>query len=453
MLNTTVPNNPLLSELEIKALHDQVIAEYKSFEDKLKVNWITDKVSYQSPVNFNESMTKPRHRWFPYKEGFSPSFVSSFISNNGIDRNSGIVFDPFSGVGTTPIVGGESGFSSFGVDVSPLSSFIAKTKAIEFDRSELFLFLEQIEDFNFAELKDEYPKPNNETVVKYYSKDYLSALLMVRNYIEKITSRKNKDLFFLAYLSILEYFSTHKRAGNGVKIKTKLTYSSEQLSPLVVVKRKLISILREYHSDLCVKPKSGDITIVEGSALDENLYKNLAPIAGVITSPPYANCFDYSKIYLRELWLGDFFKNKEDHAGFRESSIRSHVHATWNERNSDLLNPIVETLIRPALYGQKLWSKKIPSMLSGYFKDMSRVLQLVHPKCIAGARLGFVVSNSFYGGIPIATDLLVAQSALELGFKVISIDVYRSIVPSSQQYKRIEDKYFMRESLVILEKV
>ncbi|MDX1940292.1 MAG: hypothetical protein SFU99_07060, partial [Saprospiraceae bacterium] len=134
-------------------------------------------------------------------------------------------------------------------------------------------------------------------------------------------------------------------------------------------------------------------------------------------------------------------------------SLRSHVHATWPERYSYLSNELVDGYIRDILDQQDLWSTKIPSMLSGYFKDMGQLLSLLGDRLAPGARAGFVVSNSFYGGVPIATDLLLAQTAAKLGYKTVGIDVYRGIVPSSQQYKLIEDKYFMRESLVIVEKI
>ena len=32
-------------------------------------------------------------------------------------------------------------------------------------------------------------------------------------------------------------------------------------------------------------------------------------IDGIIFSPPYANCFDYTEIYKLELWFGGFVKD------------------------------------------------------------------------------------------------------------------------------------------------
>ena len=54
--------------------------------------------------------------------------------------------------------------------------------------------------------------------------------------------------------------------------------------------------------------------IIEGSCLDSYKLPKKADV--VITSPPYANCFDYSKVYLIELWMGDFFCTREDQQSF-----------------------------------------------------------------------------------------------------------------------------------------
>src|SRR5205807_2242003 len=94
----------------------------------------------------------------------------------------------------------------------------------------------------------------------------------------------------------------------------------------------------------------------------------------VLTSPPYANCFDYSKIYLCELWLGDFFESRSSQQQFRSDSVRSHVHARWPARFASKGSEIVDTLVRPLLARQNLWSAAIPEMLSGYFADLGQLL-------------------------------------------------------------------------------
>ena len=165
----------------------------------------------------------------------------------------------------------------------------------------------------------------------------------------------------------------------------------------------------------------------------------------VLTSPPYANCFDYSKVYTCELWLGDFFKNGECQREFRMNSVRSHVHARWPERFEGKGNSVMDDVIAPVLSSKKLWSNQIPTMLSGYFKDMGQVLSGLSKRMESNSVAGFVVGNSVYGGIPIATDLLIGATASRYGFRTEQVEIYRRIIPSSQQYRQLADREYFEK--------
>ena len=260
-------------------------------------------------------------------------------------------------------------------------------------------------------------------------------------------------MFKLAFLSSVETFSTHRKAGNGVKRKTNFRYLDSNSDAVGIVKQEITRKLNLMLEDLNLPQMPLVPQYRQASCLEEQEYAEVGPISAVLTSPPYANCFDYSKIYMSELWLGDFFGSKQDQQLFREKSVRSHVHATWDDRHTDMGVSIVNNEIRDHLKLEKLWSPKIGNMLSGYFKDLGKYLSLVHPHLIPGAYVGFVVGNSFYGGIPIATDLLLTELGKKTGYIPHAVKVYRKIIPSSQQYrKQSHDRRFMRESLVILQK-
>jgi len=172
--------NSVISSVNIENIHDSLAEAYKAIESKIEINYLNSNVSYISPVNFSESMATPRHRWFPYKEGFSPSFVKNFLKKN-LDKNKkGTVLDPFCGVGTTPIVSSELGYSAVGMDVSPLAIFVAQTKSIQLSGPELIEFRATIEAFYQDNLVGVHPSPDNETVKSYYDSDYLTAILKVR---------------------------------------------------------------------------------------------------------------------------------------------------------------------------------------------------------------------------------------------------------------------------------
>jgi hypothetical protein len=432
-------------ETDIDRLYDH----YTRLEHLIRVENADARTTYRSPVNFIESMQRPRHRWFPYKEGFSPSFVRQFIEE--FDPTGGPVFDPFSGSGTTPIVAAEMGRRSVGMDVSPLTSFIANAKTIGLSEQDAARFDRQIDDFAGAPLMELAEPPQNETVQRYFLPHYLDALLRVKAYFADLEDPRFRDLFKLAFLAAIEPFSTHRKAGNGVKRKTRSSFEPDAAGALQHVRGFISDQLRLYLSDIKCSVDVSGASFRQVTSLDDEQYSGLDSISCLLTSPPYANCFDYSKIYLSELWLGDFFVTKADHKQFRQSSVRSHVHSTWDDRHDTFGSAVVENLIREHIEAQDLWSPRIGSMLAGYFQDLGKLLATVKPRLERGAHLGFVVGNSFYGGVAVATDLLLAEVGLNLGYDVQEVRVYRGVIPSSQQYRLLGDnRKYMRESLVIL---
>lgn len=430
--------------------------QYLELQNSIIIEKLHSSVTYSTPVNFKEALALPRHRWFPYKEGFSPSFVSNFFKEN-LPKNFKII-DPFSGSGTTALVAAQMGQTGLGIDVNPLVNFVANVKSTSLSKSEFKNFEIQIIDFKKATPKRQKTPPENETVLSYFSKHFLEAALRISLYIDSIENSKVRNLFKLSFLSQLEYFSTHRKAGNGLKRKTdsKLLNSLNANEAFDLFKQKMLVNLNLFANDLTTSSITGSAKFLQTNSLDFeiNPSERVDLFDGALTSPPYANCFDYSKIYCVELWFGDFFKTRDDQKHFRMQSVRSHVHATWPDRHQQLGSNVVKQFVKPFLSEADLWSNKIPSMLEGYFCDLGKLLQQTNRQIKIGSPFGIVVSNSAYGGIPIATDLIISEIAAKFGFETEKIVVYRGIIPSSQQYANLvfgED--LMRESLVVLRKV
>lgn len=400
--------------------------------------------TYSTPVNFKESLNCPIHRWYAYKEGFSPSFVKGFIQQYSTAPTN-IVFDPYGGVGTTVLAANELGFEAYSLDVSPLGNFASRVKNAKYTKADLKCLQETISRFNNYEPNFEDRYGISKTVISYFHKETYEAIIGVRNFVDTIPESKIKDIFMLALLSDIESVSTHKKNGNGVKKKVHQPLPT----PYKAFKELIISRLNVFVGDICNLNKTTKNQIIDGSCIEDYRLPKKADI--VLTSPPYANCFDYSKVYLVELWLGGFFKNQEDQQHFREKSVISHVHYRW-KRKDDTSVPIVESTIVPLLKGRDLWSNSIPSMIAGYFRDMKRCLINLSKNINPGATVGFVVGNPTYAGVVIATDLILADIAESVGYKCQGITIYRKVVPSSQQTKLIEDcdQKYVRESMVIL---
>lgn len=429
---------------ENKALKTQLLDEYAKLEAVFHPSGVTVG-TYDTPVNFNESLKTPIHRWYGYKEGFSPSFVRDFINKYSVSKDS-VVFDPFGGVGTTGLEAIKMGHNSFLMDVNPLGLFASKVKTKHYssqDCDNISAICENLTALNDYPLKAIVP---NETVVRYFAPVTWNALLKIKSYISDISQEMVRDVFSLALLSLIEEISTHHKNGNGVKKKRVLPPESN----FDILKTKVIEKVHLFLDDIESVKFVNNCTILSQSNLEPYNLPVKADI--VLTSPPYANCFDYSKVYLTELWVGGFFVKKDDQNSFRDKSVISHVHYRWQPRNESYGSTLVNELIAPILNTKELWSNNIIPMLKGYFSDMGKFLYNLSENLNVGATVGIVVGNSVYGGTPIATDIILAKQAEEQGYSCEQIKVYRKVIASSQQMIILTDseKELVRESLVVL---
>ena len=430
--------------LKTNKLRKELLSCYKKLESKYRPKGI-EVGTYTTPVNFKESMTIPIHKWYGYKEGFSPSFVNGFIKEHA-SSDSPLVFDPFGGVGTTGLEAIKMGYNAVLMDVNPLGLFASKVKTYHYTASDISDLEKEIIRLKSTNAFPITIEIQNETIKRYFDPQTLDSLLQIKSYISKIENSKINELFTLALLSLIEEISTHHKNGNGVKRKiiqpTPCNY--------VVLRDKITSKVESFVDDIKATDLHADCTIYNQSNLEEYTLPQKADI--VLTSPPYANCFDYSKVYLTELWVGGFFSKREDQKFFREKSVISHVHYKWATRNENYGSKIVNENIIPILEKEKLWSNNIIPMLKGYFSDMGKFLNNLSFNLNPGATVGIVVGNSVYGGTPIATDIILARQAEEMGFVCEQIKIYRKVIASSQQMVKLNDseKHYVRESLIVL---
>lgn len=183
--------------------------------------------------------------------------------------------------------------------------------------------------------------------------------------------------------------------------------------------------------------------------MDKYVEKN--SVTGIIFSPPYANCFDYTEIYKLELWFGKFVSEYAELKELRKQSLHSHLNGNFKIEVENKSDTLTELLVK--LQEKELWDKKIPKMLQLYYDDMFMVLEKCYKVLEHKGFCTIVVGNSAYGGIIFPADLILAEYAEKIGFTVDKIEVDRYIITSSQQYEKTKESgKYLRESVICLVK-
>lgn len=421
---------------------ERLFPVYKKIVDELQEKYkITDGKLFNDLVNFKNNKIVPKHNWYEYKHGYSEDLVKNIIYNENPNK-SDYILDPFCGVGTTNVVSQTEGYKSIGFDINPVAILATQVKTHFYTIDDIKKLNQLIIGFKPESISilEETPK----VITSSFTVEALDCLLRIKYFWENIEDTKHiKNFFQLAYLSIIEKCSLRTKDGNGLKLNPKKK-PIENIFEFYLAKCKVML------DEINISNENEEVIIIHGSSTVEENFVQIADkkVGLSVFSPPYANCFDYCEVYKLEFWLGGFVKNYKDFSKYRSIAMRSHVNSSFDhniknyQEEVDIIADIISTF--------NIWNKNIPDMLRGYFDDTYELLKNIKKLLVKDAKCFIVVANSGYKGILVPTDLLIAEIATCLGYKVNQIFYARKIRSSSQQMKQLNLDYdnLMRETII-----
>jgi site-specific DNA-methyltransferase (adenine-specific) len=412
-------------------------------------------------VNWSDGGGLPIHRWFRYREGFSPALINEF----GLGTR---ILDPFCGSGSIMVGSAHESRSAVGIDVNPLAAFVASVKLTPLKDQDVITAAKFLDRFEREmDHVDSWPAPGLRIIDKVFEPDVLEAVLRLRAVIERRRDDipRLRDFLLLAWLSILQDVGSYFKEGNGIKYRNRKRlktgyvarpegqwqrerFGSDQSAFVRATYRaKLAEMLGDVHAW-----RSGNWTaqrVIQGNALEEAKRLDAQSFDSVIFSPPYANRFDYFESQKVELWFGGFVDTYEDMIALRKRSVRSHLGAALNGDVAPLpeIDELID-LIDPDSYAVRM---RVPALIRGYFSDMARILECCHRVLKPSGGCFVVVGNSAYGGVIIPTDALIARLALNAGFDNAAVVPVRHLTVAPQQRNELRGhEGFMRESVVVM---
>ena len=407
-------------------------------------------------VTFQPNKKVPIHRWYNYTQGYSAKLVETLLKELGIS-SSALVYDPFSGSGTTLLSCRKLGFASVGVEISPLMVWIAKQKVKQWDYNKIRDASAQI-----SSQKKQCASNSNLLFQEYFNKAYapeiLEQIIGWRNWIQDAKlDEEQKDFLTLALLCILEEVSLIRKHGSHYrflnntdsvgleKLNTPTIAFDADIQPVLI--RQIEGMIRDVEITHWHTPLS-DCNIYCGDSL--SFSQEISNIDVVITSPPYLNRNNYIAQQKAEISLLELLPSYDAYRDLVRKTFRSHVESNLSDKPETSIAEIKQILDQLELTDNN--NPKIPQMIAGYFEDLKRTLQVLSQKVNSGGYLAFVVANSRWGGVVVPVDHLLAMLAESYNFSIEKILVTRMKGNSPQQMKRY-GRVPVRESIVIFRKL
>lgn len=374
-------------------------------------------------TTFVDNMKLPIHRWFRYTAGFSAEWVNSVFNKfpNAIN-----VLDPFVGSGTVLIEGQLKGKNTYGVEAHTLIHQIAESKLLwNIDIESFFissrLLLEEAAKIKLP--KKNYPKLLN----KIYPEKTLEELFQLKESLKRVkTTDDNKKLLWFVITSILRITSPVGTAQWQYVLPGRT--KSKALQPFTAYENKVDMLVKDMETVQKKKWNLGNAYLFKGDSRKlENIEDNSIDL--VITSPPYANNYDYADATRIEL----SFWYEIDNWGELQSLVKNDIiractqhvahirHEVDELFNSACLLPIrdelkvqFDELARVRLtHGGK---KNYHLMALAYFKDLGDTFVALRRVCREDAEMCFVIGDSAPYGVYLPVDRWLGELAIGAGF-------------------------------------
>ena len=296
-------------------------------------------------VSFQANKIEALHSWIKYREGFSAQLIEILFAEFGIEPGQ-TVLDPFAGSCTTMLEAQLHGIDAVGIELLPHChlAWEAKSRAFSYSVNELTYIREQIRTNRPPRTENPYPHLN--ITESAFPPDVERVLVDYTLWFDEMSiSDDTKTLCRASVMSILEDVSYTRKDGqylrwdaraakiirrNRVRIEQgKKPVKGIDKGTLPTVKdallRKLDTIIRDV-VDLQQQPlPPSHQALIKGNTLYELPKMKPNQFDAVITSPPYANRYDYTRTYALELaFLAELYRTCKSgaHIAFVNDNVR-----------------------------------------------------------------------------------------------------------------------------------
>lgn len=385
------------------------------------------------------------HGMFKYPCKFIPE-IPRWGINAFLPQKKGVIFDPFSGSGTTLLEANINGIDAYGTEIDDIAKLIIKVKTTVLDLEQIE-FLEQsyLEIINTISRDDaEVLRPEIDNLEHWFSENTINELGRMKVYIDHIENDDIRDFFKLCMVSII------KRVSNADDTSPKPYVSNKIIKVPPTVEKEFSTVFHRYKQmmlELLNVDKMGNTNIIQGDALEFSMPSG---IDLAITSPPYINAFDYGRtMRLENLWMGtlteaELRQKKSQYVGTEKIDSKMEKGDFSILEKSNLLKGYYEQIVEQ--------DEKRALIVKKFFEDIEKNLHCIYRQINTGGKYMIVIGNSAIRKVNVESWKVIEEIANKMGFKTIQYFSYIIQNPYIRIPRKGMGGKISRDYVLVLEK-
>ena len=414
---------------------------------------VPESSSNPNKLSYND---KPFHDWYRFVLSFPAHLVREYIAKFGLNETDTLL-DPFCGTGTTLVEAKLNKIPSVGIEANDVAHFACSVKVDwDIDPDKLIKHAASVAQRAEKSIASETESPLRTLPKESFDlllKNSISPLPLHKCLILLDEIKRNKNTHFkrhelLAFAKSLVFSISNLHFGPEVGVRRAKKINAPVIeSWLAEVEKIAVDLHTTRHCN----------TLSTVHREDARKLATLLPpqsVSAVFTSPPYPNEKDYTRTTRLESVLLGFIKNKEELKALKRGLLRSNTRNVykgddddkWIAEHEEIQAIAAEIEKRRIALGKTSgFERQYSNVTRQYFGGIARHLSELRPLLKTGAYLGYVVGDqASYLQVMIRTGRLLADIAESLGYRVVSIDLFRTRFATATRKP-------MREEVVVLQ--
>ncbi len=426
---------------------------YERFRSRIVHNPALDR----SVVSYQANKGAPFYGWFKYREGFSEGLVKYLLRT--LHPQPGVLLDPFAGSGAALFAAGELGWRTTGIEVLPvgLHAMNARIAATRVESGAFHAAVEQLVGLDFIQFYDASQAFQHIAITRgAFPEDEEKRLIGYLRYCEMhVADEAVRKLLQYAAFCVLEDISYTRKDGQYLRWDARSGRSQGKRpfnkGRIVTFREAIGEKLRQMAGDLGRTPAQGTLfapaeapssagapQLLEGSCLLLLPQMESDTVDTILTSPPYANRYDYTRTYalellylgcsdmqvkqLRQAMLSCTVENRDKRKQLHDYYVslgRVHDFERVDEafHGQAALHEALAILDAYRVQG-KLNNDNVTRLVRNYFYEMCFVIYEFARTLKPGGMVAMVNDNVRYAGEEIPVDLILSDFAESSGLSV-----------------------------------